>query len=579
MLTRGIMKKNLYKSILIITSLFLSACTRQKDMQLSDGIFTGHGAGRNGPIVVEVSISNGKVSDAKIIEESETEEIGKVIEQDLIDDFVSYGSPDALDAVTGATLTSRGLMEALQDALDVSRGKREASVEYKDSETDLVIIGAGGAGLTAATEAALHGAKVIVLEKAGIVGGNTNSATGGLNASQTSVQKKLGIKDTNEQFYADTMKGGHYKNDSSLVKTMVERSSEIVDWLQSSDVGADLSDVGLMGGSTNRRTHRPVGGQAIGSHLVPRLYASAKAAGAEIRLNSAVIDILSEDGKAAGVLVKNEAGTYKIKAKAVIIATGGFGANFNMISRYRPDLEGFATTNVKTTTGDAFEWLEKFGAKLRLMEEIQIHPTVVPNRGILITEAIRGNGAIMISKSGKRFVNELDTRDVTSKAVLALPEKRAYIFFNQEVRNSLKAVENYEKQGLLIKGKSIKDIAGELKIDSAVLEKTLADYNLFQKTGIDKDFSRNNMAVSLEKGPYYAVEIEPAIHHTMGGVVINSKAQVLNGENQIIPNLYAAGEVTGGVHGDNRLGGNSIADITIFGKIAADSALEQIFKD
>lgn len=556
--------------------LIFSSCAKKARTELSDGTFRGRGAGRNGPIVVEVTVKDGKATEARIVEEQETEDIGFPAEAEIIEEFLNYEGNTDIDVVSGATLTSNALISALQAALDASHGVVEAKEKFTDTETDIVVIGAGGAGLTAATEAALNGAKVIVLEKAGIAGGNTNSSTGGLNASETSVQKKLKIEDSNESFFEDTMKGGHYKNDPALVQTLVENSAAIVDWLQSDDIGADLSDVGIMGGSTNKRTHRPAGGQAIGSHLVPKLYDAAKGAGAEIRLNNAVIDIIEKNGRAVGVKVQNEAGSYEIRAKAVIIATGGFGANPKMIEKYRSDLKDFPTTNVKTTTGDAFAWLEKFDAKLRLMEEIQTHPSVVPGKGILITEAVRGNGAIMISHEGKRFVNELDTRDATSAAVLALPEKRAYIFFNQDVRKSLKAIEGYAKAGLLTSGKTVEEIAKKLNIEPAALLDSLRKYNEAQKSGIDRDFGRTYMARSLEEGPFYAVEIESAIHHTMGGVEINERAQVMNKKGYAVSGLYAAGEVTGGVHGDNRLGGNAVADITIFGKIAADSALKDI---
>ena len=571
--------KHIFSTIMftaLASLMILSGCAKKESAPLySDGAFTGQGAGRNGPIVVVVNIADGTIADATIIEEQETSEIGYPAERKLLEDFKTYGTTE-LDAISGATITSTGLLSALQAALDASRGKQLATQPYEDSEADIVIIGAGGAGLTAATEAALRGAKTLVLEMSGIVGGNTNSSTGGLNASETSVQKRLKINDSNEQFFKDTMKCGHYKNDESLVRLLVEKSAAMVDWLQGDEIGADLSDVGLMGGSTNKRTHRPVGGQAIGMHLVPKLYDAAKRAGAEIRLNSEVTDILEENGRAVAVSVKNEAGSYIVRAKAIIIATGGFGANPALIEKYRPDLKGFPTTNVKTTTGSAFAWLEKFNAELRLMNEIQIHPSVVPGRGLLITEAVRGNGAIMLSHAGKRFVNELDTRDVTSNAVLALPEKRAYIFFNQEVRNSLKAIESYEKAGVLVSAETVSEMARKLGMEESTLQSTLDEYNTAQVTGKADKFGRTNMAVPLSKGPFYAVEIEPAIHHTMGGVAINTKAQVLSEAGIPVPGLYAAGEVTGGVHGDNRLGGNSVADITIFGKIAADSACDEL---
>lgn len=554
-----------------------AGCAALRRNALRDGVFTGTGAGRNGPIEVSVVVEGGKIVDASIISEQETESIGVPVERPILDQFIRNGGvTGAIDVVSGATITCNAMFEALDNALGSARGKSRRRAAYSDGETDIVIIGAGGAGLTAATEAASRGAGVIVLEKMGFVGGNTNSATGGLNASETAEQRRLGIKDSNEQFFEDTMRGGHYKNDEALVRTLVENSARTVEWLQGDLVGADLSDVGIMGGSTNRRTHRPSGGQAVGGHLVPKLHGAAKKAGAEIRLNSTVTDIIEENGKAAGVRVHDFAGDYTIRAKAVIIATGGFGANPQMIGKYRPDLENFPTTNTPGATGDAFGWVQKFGVALSLMDEIQTHPSVVPGKGLLITEAVRGNGAIMVSHQGKRFVNELDTRDVTSRAILALPEKRAYILFNDDVRKSLKAIEDYAKAGLLTEGKTVEDISARLGMDASVLGATLDDYNAAQ-AGLKADtFGRADMARPLSEGAYYAVEIEPAIHHTMGGIKINSAAQVLRGDGSAVPGLYAAGEVTGGVHGDNRLGGNAVADIAVFGKIAADSALEYI---
>ena len=575
------MKKRLFFLLAAVSAVFFlfAGCTKKPTLQLSDGIFSGTGAGRNGPIQVVITVSEGIITDARITKQDETPDIANPAEQSILKQFLKAGGVTSkIDAVSGATITSSGVLDALNSAVDASLGIIKSKTSYNDIETDIVIIGAGGAGLAAATQAASLGAKVIVLEKNGFVGGNTSSSTGGINASETKVQKHLNIFDTNEQFFKDTMVGGHYKNDEELVHTLVESSSAVIDWLQSDLIGADLSDVGIMAGSTNKRTHRPLGGQAVGSHLVPKLYAAAKNAGAEIRLGNGVIDIIAENGIPAGVKVHNQTGAYIIKAKAIIIATGGFGANASLIGKYRPDLQNYPTTNVKTAQGDAFTWVEKFDGALVSMEEIQIHPSVVKGQGILITEAVRGNGAIMINHQGKRFINELDVRDVTSKAILSLPEKSAYIFFNQTVRESLKAVEDYVRAGLLIQGDTIEEIAGKLEMDPDNLENTIAIYNQFQMFGQDKEFGRLNMAVSLSKGPYYAVEIEPAIHHTMGGIKINSKAQVLNKKGEVIPHLYAAGEVTGGIHGDNRLGGNAVADICVFGKIAAESAVEQISK-
>lgn len=540
-----------------------------------DGVWAGVGEGRNGPIEVSITVSGGKITDGKIVSETETD-FAKPAAQDILEQAISKGNMNSFDAVSGCTITSKATAEAIRNALEKAKGTVATAAAVKDENCDIVIIGAGGAGMTAAIEATQNGAKVILLEKMGVTGGNTISATGGLNAAETKVQEKLGISDTKEQFYQDTMKGGYNKNDPALVRKMVEKASETVDWLMS--IGADLSDVGKMAGSTNSRTHRPQGGAAVGAHLVPVLEDACVKAGVDLRKNSKVLDVLKEGNKAAGVVVETNGQKYTVKAKAVIIATGGFGASPEMVVKYKPELVGFGTTNHKGATGDAFAWIEKFDGALTQMDEIQTHPTVVPANGVMITEAVRGNGAIMVNREGKRFGSEMATRDVMSKDILNQTGKTAYLVFDTSVRKSLKAIEGYVKQGLLTEGETPEALAEKLGIPAAEFAETIKKYNEIQKSGNDTEFGRkaSEMPRALVEGPYFAVEVGPAIHHTMGGIKINPDAEVLDSKGNVIPGLYAAGEVTGGVHGGNRLGGNAVADICVYGKIAADSALAYI---
>ena len=542
---------------------------------LQDGVWAGTGNGRNGDIQVSVTVKGGKIIAGKVVSEDETD-FAKPAAQEIIDQAVVNGHIKSYDAVSGATITSNGTAEAIKNALAKASGKSEKAAEVKNGNCDIVIIGAGGAGLAAAIEGVQNGAKVIVLEKMGVAGGNTTSATGGLNAAETKIQKELGIEDTKEQFYADTMKGGYNKNDPALVRKMVDKAAETVDWLMS--FGVDLSDVGKMAGSTNKRTHRPQGGAAVGAHMVSVMEAEALKIGVDLRKNSKVIDIIKEENKPAGVVVETNGQRYTIAAKAVIIATGGFGANPDMVVKYKPELEGFGTTNHKGATGDAFAWIEKFGGALTQMDEIQTHPTVVPGNGLMITEAVRGNGAIMVNREGNRFCSEMATRDVMSKAILNQTGKTAYLVFDMGVRKSLKAIEGYVKQGLLAEGETPEALAQKLGIPAESFASTIASYNQIQASGNDAEFGRkaSEMPRPLTEGPYYAVEVGPAIHHTMGGIKITPNAEVLDTNGNVIPGLYAAGEVTGGVHGGNRLGGNAVADICVYGKIAADSALEYI---
>ena len=217
---------------------------------------------------------------------------------------------------------------------------------------------------------------------------------------------------------------------------------------------------------------------------------------------------------------------------------------------------------------------EKIGAATVDMKQIQTHPTVVPGNGEMITEAVRGNGAILVNKEGKRFINELQTRDVVSAAELKQTDKVGYLFFDNSVRKSLKAIETYIKKGLVTEGKTPEELAQKLGINADNLKATLADYAKFQADKKDAQSGRADMPRPLTEAPYYAVMVTPAVHHTMGGLRINTEAQVLNHKGNVIPGLFAAGEVTGGVHGGNRLGGNAMADIVTFGRIAGRNAAE-----
>jgi len=564
-----------YFVALVAAFMLIMSCVKKPSASYTDGTYTGVSEGRNGPIELSVTVKDGKIVAGKVLKEEETD-FAKPAIQDVLDQAVSKGNIKSFDAVSGCTISSNATAEAIKDALNKASGAVATVAAVKDEECDIVIVGAGGAGLCAAIEVKQGGAKVILLEKMGVAGGNTISATGGLNAAETKVQKDLGIADTKAQFIEDTMKGGKNINDLALVTEMAEKAPETVDWLM--EVGVDLSDVGKMAGSTNNRTHRPQGGAAVGAHMVPVLEKAAVSAGIDLRKSSKVVDVISENGKAAGVKVEKDGSTYTIKAKAVIIATGGFGANPEMVIKYQPGLDGFGTTNHKGATGDAFAWVEKFDAALTQMEQIQTHPTVVPGNGLMITEAVRGNGAIMVNREGKRFGSEMATRDVMSAAVLKQTGKTAYLVFDTSVRKSLKAIEGYVKKGLLTEGETPEALAEKLGMPAADLAATIATYNSYVAAGEDPDFGRkgSEMPRQLNEGPYFAVEVGPAIHHTMGGIKINTKAEVISNSGAVVPGLFAAGEVTGGVHGANRLGGNAVADICVYGKIAADSALAYI---
>ena len=543
---------------------------------LRDGEWTGSGEGRSGNIIAKIVVEDCRIVQAIVVSQSES-----VFAQDAINTILGHavGKQDLMsvevDGVTGATLTSTGVVDAINMAILASMGKQtDKATNFKDGNCDIVVVGAGGAGLSAAVAAAEAGnMKIIVLEKQGIIGGNTNYSTGGINAAETDVQKSLGIEDSKQLFYDDIMRGGKYENIPSLVWNFVDHAPATISWLTT--MGADLSDVGLMGGSSVKRTHRPKGGTAIGPHLMKVLKEATAQQNIEIRTSNKVVGLLSSNGTVTGVKVQNADGsTYKLKAKAVIIATGGFGANLEMVTRLQPSLSGFATLNHPGATGDAFDWVTSLGGATIQLANIQIHPTAEAVNHILITEAVRGNGAILVNHAGKRFCNEMDTRDVVSAAILRQQSEEAFLIFDQGVRQSLASIETYANQHLLVEGNTISELASLTGIPAESLMESIDRYNAQQKAGVDDDFYRSatEMTAALETAPFYAVRVKPAIHHTMGGLSVNTETQVLKADGTPIPGLFAAGEVTGGLHGANRLGGNGVADIVVNGRLAGLSA-------
>lgn len=576
------MKKLFYILSLTLGISLFAACHAEENgtdlpeaAVMQDGVYEGLGEGRSGMIKVAIDVENHILTDIRILSQSESK-FAQPAEQQIMDAVLEKQTIEGVDAVSGATLTSNGMLTAIGMAIDASKGIQQEEVTYSDTSCDIVVVGAGGAGLSAAVQAASMGADVIVLEKQGIIGGNTNYATGGLNAAETPVQQKLGIQDSKQSHFDDTMSGGYFLNDSSLVATLVNKAAEAVDWLIS--LGADMSNVGQMAGSSQKRTHRPDGGAAIGPHLMAVLNKAVKAENVSIRTRNTVTALTEQGGKVTGVKVSTSKGTYSIQAKAVILATGGFGANLSMIGQYRSELKDFHTSNHHGATGDAFEWVAPLQASLVLMDQIQIHPTGEAGSHLLISEAVRGNGSILVNREGVRFANEMWTRDRLSDAILQQTGKKAFLVFDQSVRESLSAIENYAQQGLMTSAETPAELAEALQIPVSAFVGTLEKYSLYQTTGEDKDFQRKaeEMPRPLTEAPYYAIEVEPVIHHTMGGIQINSQAEVVNQVGKAIPGLYAAGEVTGGVHGGNRLGGNAVADIIVFGQIAGTSAAQSL---
>ena len=444
------------------------------------------------------------------------------------------------------------------------------SVSKLGDNYDVVIIGSGGTGLAAAIQANELGMKVAVVEKEEELGGNTNRASSGMNAAETNVQLQHGVIDNVADFYHETYKDGGRLNDKDMLGYFVYHTAPAIDWLADHDI--ELDDITVTGGMSKKRTHRPASMAPIGGFLVQSLLGVVAKENIPVFNNAKVTKLLrATDGRINGVEVQSGDLTKTVHAKAVILATGGFGASKEYIERFRPDLKDYKTTNQPGATGDGLKLAENVGAELMQMNLVQVHPTVQQDNPhvYLIGEAVRGEGAILVNARGERFINELNTRKIVSNAITALPEHSAYLIFDQGIRDRAKAIEFYDKVGLVVHGDTIEDLAKNLKMDPATLKATVDTWNQAVESHDDTEFHRTTgMDRGITKPGFFAIHIAPAIHYTMGGIHITPKTQVLDGNGDIIKGLFAAGEVAGGLHGNNRVGGNSIAETIVFGRQA-----------
>ena len=585
--------------------------------------FTGEDAGI-GPVVVTLTVEDGKITAATVDTSKETAGIGAHLGEAFAQEIVAEQTAD-VDDVSGATVTTNAVEAAAKKAMIAAGLMEDDSVAAADTACDIVVIGAGGAGMAAALQAADLGVEnIIVLEKTGSTGGNTSRATGGMNAAKTVAQDKnewkdattaavektiagakanypaladltakveeqfeaykanpTGYFDSPELFALDTMVGGKGINNLDLVMTMAQNSAEAIDWLATKN--AHLVSVGSFGGASVMRIHRALTDEGkttpVGAYLVKVLTAEVEAVEKiDLRLNTKATEIVMNEGKAVGVKVTSEAGDYTINAKAVILATGGFGADLARVSSYKPELDGFVTTNAPTILGEGIDMAVAIGAATVDMEQIQIHPSVYTVSAALITEGIRGDGAILVNKGGKRFVNELETRDVVSAAELAQEGGFAWTIVDQKMMDASATYNGYYTKGYAVMGNTVAELAAAMETDAAVLEETLNTWNAAVAAQNDAEFGRLSFANPLDTAPFYAIPVAPGIHHCMGGLAINTAAEVLTEAGEAIPGLYAAGEVTGGVHGGNRLGGNAVCDIVVYGRIAAQNAAAYIAK-
>ena len=616
----------------IAVSLFGYGCGAKPASTSSDagvsGDFTGTAKGFGGDVSVTLTLTDGAITGCTAEGKDETQGVGSEAIAKMPGEIAESGSI-AVDGVSGATITSTAIKEAAAAALTAAglnpddyktAVENNATAEDSTVDADVVVVGAGGAGMTAAITAAAEGKTVVILESQSMVGGNSVRATGGMNAGKTvyqdenefgesaGVEKTLktaaekyadnktitalaktvseqwaayqanptGYFDSVELMELDTMIGGKGINDPELVETLCANSADAIDWLD--EHGITLHNVSSFGGASVKRIHRPVNAEgktvSVGSYMIPLLQENCEKAGVKMMLDTTATEILTDaNGAAVGVKATGASGeTVTVNAKAVVLATGGFGANLDMVVKYKPELKGFMTTNAPGIQGQGIEMAEAIGAATVDMDQIQIHPTVEANTAALITEGLRGDGAILINEEGQRFIDEVGTRDVVSAAEIAQTGSYSWLVVDQAMADASSVIQGYIKKGYTVTGATYEELGKAMGVDAAAFAETMEKWNGYVEAKNDPDFGRTSFANPLNTAPYYAVKVTAGVHHTMGGLKINANTEVLNEKGEVIPGLFAAGEVTGGVHGANRLGGNAVADFTVFGRIAGAAA-------
>ncbi len=493
--------------------------------------------------------------------------------------------------VAGAAVVGGGLALNLAAPATAEAAVKKLPTTW-DETWDVIVVGSGFAGLAAAAEAAGAGSKVIILDKMPVYGGNSIINGGEYNAwdDEFHLRQKLNLGDDSVELHTkDTLKGGDYYGNPELVKIFVDGTVPALNWMID-EGGLQLRQVlNRTGGHSAYRTHTCVEG--VGRGYTESLRKIAEKRGAKIVLNTAVTWIWREsadpESPVLGLEVKRGKKVLNLKAtRAVVLASGGFSRDLAMRTSYSPTLgKDYNSTNHPGATGEVIRYAQAVGADTLHMAFIQLYPYAEPETGLLDAPAVYpfrgpGFGIVYVNKLGKRFVNEMERRDVVSRAEMATGTKPTFSIFNEKMILKMGTKEEIEAglaRGRFVKADTLPELATKLGIPPDALVETITNHNHYMKEGKDPEFNRSftKVMIPIEEGPFYGIAQWPAIHFTMGGLRINADAHVVDIFSKPIPHLYAAGEVTGGIHGANRLGGNATGSTTVYGRIAGVNAAKE----
>ena len=558
-----------------------------KEVEVDPDATEGTAKGYKGEVVAHVSFDGDKISNIHV-DHQETEGLGAAAIDKMVPQIIENQSVN-IDSVSGATSSSKALIEAVSAAItaaghniedyqeDFTSTDKERTDATKD--VDVVVVGGGGAGFAAAVTAKENGANVVLLEKMPQVGGNTLISGGEMAAPANELQEKEGIEDSKELFAEDVKEAG---GNPELIDVLADHATEDAYWLRD-DIGVKwLDSLMFFGGHSVKRSLIPEAHS--GNELIKNYLKKCEELGIEVITDADVKEILTEDNKVAGVKAETPDENLTVNAKSVVLATGGFGANDEMTYENDNEIDEYVkSTNSPGATGDGIIMAEKLGADTVDMDKIQLYPICDPETGRLlyVGDTRLVGGALLVNKEGNRFVEELGTRREISLAIKDQTDHVGYLLWDEKsnettgtmASNPEEAKEQFEK-GNLVKADTIEELAEHFDLDKDQLLKTVETFNENSKKEEDPDFNLRMLGWTVEEGPFYMLKAAPAVHHTMGGLKINKEAEVLTKDDQVIDGLYAAGEVTGGIHGSNRLGSAAIADITVFGRIAGKNAAE-----
>lgn len=539
---------------------------------MTPGTYEAEAQGFHGDVKLSVTVDAEKITAIDILEHSETEGIGAAALPKLVE-AVLANQTIGVDSVAGATVTSEAFKAAMTDALTqagADMDKMTAAVEASTLEdvqmdADVVVVGAGAAGLSAALKTAQNGHSVILLEKMGVIGGASAMAGSGTMATGSKWQKEDGYEDSAEKLVEDMMANGHQKNDRATVELFANTIGEAFDWL----VGEDGAAVPYQ---RSGKPSRSYSGEGRGAGVCKNLAERLEAAGGTLLTNTPATELVVENGAVVGVKAEGEGKAYTIRAKAVILASGGYGANDALV----PDeYKKFVYAGHAGATGDAIKMVEGLDADLINMDLVNTQPNsmILPSGlGQYCNPGVAGAykaGAYMVNQNGERFFNEsanawdLMQAMKQNEAQYLIMDQTAFDNFNAGMTNSkiytMEDVEkwlsdDYDGQPVMKQGATLAELCEKLNLPADAVEDSAKAFNDCAAAQTADTFGRTPAAAQSEEGPFYALQMHIRYYASLGGLHINDSMQVLNTKQEAIPGLYAAGEVVGGLEGDVYMG-------------------------